>query len=158
MSTIQPGRHAVTVIAAEVGESKNKGTPGVFFTFRDAGGDTIEGTLWLSENAFERSVNTLRTAFGFDDNFDTIAGQLIDKECSITVEMEDDDKGREWPRVKWINPARSAASKPAAGGLLARLSAQAKRTAKPEGFTPPPRQPARAPAPQGNINAADVPF
>lgn len=143
MSTIQPGRHTVTVTTAEVGESKKKGTPGVFFDFVDPQGDTIAGELWLTENTLERNTNTLREAFGFNDDFGTLPEQCIGKQCSITVELEADTNGKDWPRVKWINPLRTA-NKPAAGGLLAQLSAKAKAIARPAGA--PPANPKIAPA------------
>lgn len=159
MSQHPTGRHAATVIKAEVGESTKKGTPGVFFQFRTEHGD-IEGSLWLSEAAYERTLNTLRTCFGFSDDFATLDAQLAGRECSITVEMEPDERGeREWPRVKWINPARGSAAKPAGNNLIARLTSQAKRIAKPAGFTPaPPRVAPSRPAPTAAINDEDVPF
>lgn len=128
MSQIQIGQHEVTVSACSVGESSKKGTPGVFLTFRDDAGATIEGSLWLSEKAFERTVQTLRECFNFDDNFDTIEGQTVEKRCSITVEGEPDqnDATKVWPRVKWINPLRAAA-KPVASDFLKQLSAKAAR-------------------------------
>lgn len=136
--TIQSGRHEVTVIEAEIGESKNKGTPGVFFRFRDDAGDEIEGTLWLTETVgasgkspFDRTLETMRLAFGFNDDFTKVSQQCVDKRCSITVEDEADNNGKFWPRVKWINPLRGPSSKPAGGSLLASLSKKAKAVPKP---------------------------
>ena len=126
MSQIQLGRQPATAIACTVGESTKKGTPGVFLTFRNDEGATIETALWLSEKAFERTVQVLREVFGFDDNFDTIEGQVIEKRCSITVEEELDDKGKAWPRVKWINPEQTA-PKAAPADFLKQLSAKASR-------------------------------
>lgn len=165
MSTIQPGRHTVTVTAAEVGESKKKSTPGVFFEFRNEEGETIDGSLWLTESCLERTINTLREAFGFNDDFTTLSDQCVGKECSITVEMEADqnDATKEWPRVKWINPIRTT-NKPAAGGLLASLSAKAKAIARPAGAPPPnPKtslvaRPPAAPKPATPPIDEDVPF
>lgn len=129
MSKIQLGRQAATVTACSIGESTNKGTPGVFLTFKNDSNETIDSALWLSEKAFERTVKVLRDVFDFDDNFDTIDGQVIDKRCSITVEEEVDDKGKAWPRVKWINPEKHA-HKPAADDFLKQLSAKAARIAR----------------------------
>lgn len=161
MSTIQPGRHTVTVTAAEVGESKKKGTPGAFFDFVDAHGDTIRGELWFTDSTIERNTNTLREAFGFNDDFATLPEQCIGKQCSITVEMEADDKGKDWPRVKWINPLR-AANKPAGNSLLASLSAKAKAIARPAGAPPanPKVAPGARPTPPPAATGADedVPF
>lgn len=132
------GKFAAKVISAHVAESSKKGTPGVFFLFRTEH-DDIEGSLWLSENAFEKTVARLREVFGFNGNFETIPQQIEGKECSITVEMETDAKGKEWPRVKWINAPKSATSRPVSGSLLAQLTARAKGQAAPA--------PVAAPAP-----------
>lgn len=144
MSQIQAGRYLAEVTAATVSESKTKGTPGVFLTFQLDGGGTIDGQLWLSEAAFERAVQTLREAFGFDDNFDTIEGQCVGKRCSITVEMEADQKipDKFWPRVKWINPEREA-PKAVDGNFLSMLSAKAARLTR---SAPPAASSGAAPA------------
>lgn len=156
MSQHPTGRYTATVTKAEVGESTKKNTPGVFFAFKTSEGE-IDGTLWLSEKPYERSLNTLRECFGFNDDFATLAAQAEGREVSITVETEIDDKGKDWSRVKWINPIRATA-KPIAGGMLARLSAQAKAIAKPAGMpAPQPAKPKPIPAPAA-INDGDVPF
>ena len=153
--SFQPGKHTVTISEVSVGESSKKGTPGVFFTFRDSEGNTIEGTLWLTESCYERTLKTLRE-LGFNDDFATISDQLTDRQCSITVELEADDNGKEWPRVKWINPLR-AAGKPAGSDLLSRLSAQAKRIPRPADL-PPPQAKKPAPAKSTAPVDEDVPF
>lgn len=129
MSQHPTGKFAATVISAEVGESKTKKTPGVFFNFRTSQGE-IEGNAWLSENAYERTLNLLRTCFGFDDDFSTISAQCVGQTVLITIETETDEKWKEWSRVKWINPAKTAAA-PASGGLLASLTARARGIACP---------------------------
>jgi len=157
MSQHPTGRFTALVQKAEVGESTKKGTPGVFFSFKTSEGQ-IDGTLWLSEKPYERSLNTLRECFGFNDDFASLAAQAEGREVSITVETETDEKGKDWSRVKWINAIRSAAAKPVAGGMLARLSAQAKAIAKPAGMpAPQPAKPKPAPA-LAAINDGDVPF
>ena len=158
--SIQPGKNIlVTVASAEVGESKTKNTPGVFFKFSNDEGE-IEGELWLSENPYERTLNNLRECFGFNDDFATLTEQVTGKQCVIEVEIRE-YKGKSYPNVKWINPVRAAA-KPAVGGLLARLSAQAKGFArsadapKPNAkitTKPAPAAPAAAP-----IDGEDVPY
>jgi len=165
MSSHPTGRFTATIKKAEVGESTKKGTPGVFFLFQTEAGE-IDGSLWLTDTRstpgkptpYERTLNTLRECFGFNDDFATLSAQLEGRECSITVELEAGTDGKEWPRVKWINPIRQAA-KPAAGGLLARLTAQARGIAKPAGMPAPQPRPAAkpAPAPQ-DANDGDVPF
>jgi len=159
MSNHPTGRFTATVQKAEVGESTKKGTPGVFFTFKTSEGE-IDGSLWLSEKPYERTLNTLRECFGFNDDFATLGAQVEGRECSITVEIETAEDGKEWPRVKWINPIRAAA-KPAASGLLARLSSQAKTIAKPAGMPapqPPKLRPTPPPPAASNAFDADKPF
>lgn len=148
MSNIQPGRHKATVIAATVGESSEKKTPGVFIDFQLEEGGTIRGTLWLSDRAYERSLNTLREVFAFNDDFESIGAKLEGRACSVVIEFEEDQKepGKFWPRVKWINPV-GAGPKPVAqveNSLLSRLSKQAKTIARP----------AEAPAPQPKTKPA----
>ena len=120
------GKHVATVTAAALSES-SKGTPCVQIEF-DSNGDTATAWLYLSDAAFERAVKTLRDAFGFDDDFETLPDQLIGKECQIVVEEEADDKGVLRPRVKWINSLRSA-PRPLSNAevLTAKLSAKASR-------------------------------
>jgi hypothetical protein len=151
--SIQPGKNIlVTVASAEVGESKTKGTPGVFFKFENDEGQ-IEGELWLSGGALERSLNTLREAFAFNDDFATFTEQVTGKQCVIEVEMKE-YKGKNYPKVKWINAVRTAA-KPAAGGLLARLSAQAKGIARPADAPKPNPKITPKPAPAAAPAATD---
>jgi hypothetical protein len=151
MSSHPTGRFTATIKKAEVGESTKKGTPGVFFLFQTEAGE-IDGNLWLSEKAYERTLNTLRECFGFNDDFASLGAQVEGRECSITVELETGTDGKEWPRVKWINPIRQAA-KPAAGGLLARLTAQARGIAKPAGMPAPQPRPAAQ-----ELNDDEAPF
>jgi hypothetical protein len=147
MSTIQSGKNIlVTVIAAEVSESKNTSTPGVFFTFENDEGK-INGNLWLSGGAYENSLNRLRKAFAFNDDFPSLPEQVIGKQCMIEVEIEE-YKDKSYPKVKWINAVQTAA-KPAAGDLLARLTKLAKETPRPaDAPKPNPKvTPKPAPAP-----------
>jgi hypothetical protein len=152
------GKHVATVTAAALSES-SKGTPCVQIEF-DANGDTATAWLYLSDAAFERAVKTLRDAFGFDDDFETLADQLVGKQCQIVVEEEADDKGVLRPRVKWINSLRSA-PRPLSNAevLTAKLSAKASRIVREVGAA------TRAPAPAAKpgvrapaVNADEVPF
>ena len=125
--SIQPGKNIlVTVASAEVGESKTKGTPGVFFKFENDEGQ-IEGELWLSGGALERSLNTLREAFAFNDDFATFTEQVTGKQCVIEVEMQE-YKGKNYPKVKWINAVRTSA-KPASASSSRALSAASRAAA-----------------------------
>ena len=134
------GKHTATVTGAFLSES-SKGTPCVQIEF-DASGETITAWLYLSDAAFERSVKTLRDAFGFDDDFETLAQQLVEKQCQIVVEEEADDKGNLRPRVKWINSLRSA-PRPLSNAevLTAKLSAKASRIAREVGAATRPAAP-----------------
>lgn len=157
-TTIQPGRHTATVIAATVGESKNTRTPGVFIDFQLSDGAEINGTLWLSEKAYERTLNTLREVFAFNDDFATIHDQLDGRPCSVTIVMELDqrDLSKEWPRVKWINPIGGTREIPKVEtSILARLTQQARAIARPADAPKP--QPKIAPKP-AQIESDEVPF
>jgi hypothetical protein len=152
------GKHHATVTAAALSES-SKGTPCVQIEF-DANGDTITAWLYLSDAAFERAVKTLRDAFGFDDDFETLPDQLIGKQCQIVVEEEADDKGNLRPRVKWINSLRSA-PRPLSNAevLTAKLSAKASRIAREVGAATRAPAPAAKPAVRAPaVNADEVPF
>jgi len=133
---IPVGKHHATVTAAALSES-SKGTPCVQIEF-DANGETATAWLYLSDAAFERAVKTLRDAFGFDDDFETLADQLVGKECQIVVEEEADDKGVLRPRIKWINSLRSA-PRPLSNAevLTAKLSAKASRIVREVGAATP---------------------
>lgn len=103
---------------------------------RNNEGDHIYANLWLSDGAFDNSVNTLNEVFGFDGNFTTINDQIKGKECSFTVEMESYE-GKEYPRVKWINGPRS--SQPIEDSMLTLLSRKARAvvgSAQPQKITP----------------------
>jgi hypothetical protein len=153
-----PGKYKATVKAVKFGESSKKGTPFIELALETDDHFTIDTQLYLSGNAFEYSVETLRKCFGFDDNFDTAEGQLVGGRCSITCEMEPftTEKGevRETLKVKWINPENQGA-KPIANQseFLKSLSAKASRIARPEGLPAP-----RPVAPKPAANDEDVPF
>lgn len=138
-----PGRYAAKVIEASLGEAST-GTPYVYLSFETDEGQHIGAWLYVSDKAFENTLETLRETFGFDGNFENL-GQLRAKACSITVEEEKDDKGKPRLRVRWINPP-GGGGKPAPQGLAAQLTAKAARF----GATP-------KAAPAGSA-VADVPF
>ena len=164
MSNIEPGRHKATVLADQVGESSEKKTPGVFIDFQLEEGGTIRGTLWLSDKAYERSLNTLREVFAFNDDFATVGPQLEGRACSVVIELEQDreDPDKHWPRVKWINAVGGPkAVAPVEDSLLARLSRQAKGIARPAEAPAPQAKVAPKPAPapaKAPANDEDVPF
>lgn len=161
MSTIQPGHHKANVLSARVGESSEKKTPGVFIDFQLEEGGTIRSTIWLSERAYERSLNTLREVFAFNDDFATVNEQLEGRACSVVIELEEDQKeaGKFWPRVKWINAAGAGpkAVAPVENALLARLTNKAKGIARPADAPAPQAKATPRPAP-APIADEDVPF
>ncbi|HTJ77698.1 MAG TPA: hypothetical protein VL357_01760 [Rariglobus sp.] len=144
------GRHAVTAKQVQLGQS-DTGTPFVQIAFEDDAGAAITGWLYLSEAAFERTVAVLREVFGFDDNFDTIVGQVEGKRCSIVCENET-YQGKERLKVKWINPEGGGGGAPAKplsnqSELLKQLTAKAARIAKPAAKAPNAARPAQTPRP-----------
>ena len=124
----EQGRFIATVTGAELGEAKT-GTPYLQINFETDEG-SIAGNVWLSDKAWDRSIEVLHECFAFDDDF-TNLDQLKGKECSITTENESwkDDSGntKETLRVKWINPKGGSNSldPSARQSLAARLSAKA---------------------------------
>lgn len=163
------GRHSAKVESAEFGES-DKGTPYLRIQFVSEDGESaIAGFLYLSEKALANSVNTLRDAFGFDGNFETVIDQITDKPCSITNECEEYE-GKDRVKVKWINGPRTSKPIENQSSFLKTLSAKAARipAKAPAGAAPTRAQaarpaaaaPARRPAPVAT-NAAvdeDIPF
>ena len=162
------GRHAVTAKQIQLGES-DTGTPFVQILFENDQQEVITGWLYLSEKAFERTVQVLREVFKFDDNFDTIVGQVEGKRCSIVCENETYN-GKEAIKVKWINlEGGGASSKPMVNEreMLKAFSSKAARIAKPApqagahriAVAPRPAPSPKPPAtPPQNKNDDDEPF
>ena len=119
-------RHAVRVKSAIIG-ANDKGTPFVEFEFINPASETLNGWLYLSDAAFERSVRVLRDVFGFDNDFTTLPAQVTDKECSITTEFETFE-GKERLKVKWINSVGRDVA-PVDVSALSKFSARAARIA-----------------------------
>ena len=140
MPTIKaPGRYSAKVIDASLGESSTeKRTPFVSLYLETEEGAHIGAWLYLSEAAFNRSLETMQKCFAFDGDFENVRA-LVGKPCSIVVEEENDDKGKPQMRVKWINPIGGGA-KPAPEGLAAKLTQRAKAM----GATPAAKQAAPA--------------
>jgi hypothetical protein len=95
------GRYPATVTKAELGESPTTGTEFLQLTFETDEG-FISRRLYMSEKAFPYSLKNLTEVFAFDGDF-TNLDQLIGKHCSITVDNEIDDSGKDRLAVKWIN-------------------------------------------------------
>lgn len=145
----EPGRYMAKVLSAEVGEAQT-GTPFVRLDLEtvlppdEDAGKHISAYLYLSEKAFERTTNVLKEVFDFDGEFADLEKQVVKKECSITVEEEDDQDGNPQMRVKWVNRPRR--SKPVEDGFLAKLTKKAREL----GLKP--RTPSVAPAPDDDDN------
>lgn len=145
MPTIKvPGRYTAKVIDASLGESSTeKRTPYVSLYCETEEGAHIGAWLYLSDAAFERSLETLQKCFAFDGDFENVR-QVVGKTCSAVVEEEKDDKGKPQMRVKWINPV--GGGKPPPEGLAAKLTQRAKAM----GVNPPAKATAAAPANSDN--------
>lgn len=153
MPTIEnPGRYSATVSSAEFGESQN-GTPFLALSFNTDQGESITGWLYLSEKALPGSLRTLRDAFEFDNDFDTVLEQVNNKPCSITVELEEYE-GKERLKVKWINAPRTSKPIDNQGDFLKALSAKAARIPREAPKTAPAKTaPATRPALAGRTAA-----
>ena len=142
------GRHAVTTKQVQLGQS-GTGTPFVQLLFENEKGEVITGWLYLSENSFERTVQVLREAFSFNNNFDDVVSQVEGKRCSIVCENETYN-GKETLKVKWVNAEGSGGGAPAKplsnqSELMKELSAKATRIARPAAKAPSAARPAAAP-------------
>jgi hypothetical protein len=148
-----PGRYSATVTEADFGESQT-GTPFLHLWLTTEGGAFIKAYLYLSEKALANSVKTLRDAFDFNGDFETLVEQVVTKPCSITVETEVYE-GKERLRVKWINAPRSTKPIDNQNAFLKALSAKAARIPKDAPKPAPssaPTRPAPAPAPKPAAN------
>jgi hypothetical protein len=119
-------RHEVTIKSAQFGESQT-GTPFIELPGYNDAGETISAWLYLSPAAFDRTVRVLREVFGFDNNFDTLIGQVEGKRCAFATEFETHE-GKERLKVKWVNPIRTSTPIKDAGAL-SRFSQMAARVA-----------------------------
>lgn len=107
------GRHDVTVKTASLGES-GTGTPFLQLDFERDDGAVISGWVYLTDAALEGAMRTLRDAFKFDGNFETVEAQVTGKDCAIVTQFES-YQGKERLKVKFIN-SRRAPVKPLEGG------------------------------------------
>lgn len=109
----QAGRYEGVVEQPQswLAKSKDKGTPSIRLPIRVINDPEEEGALiywdgWLTDNAFERTIETLVAAFGFDGDLNGLeAGSqtLAGMPCQIEVEMEEYN-GKSRAKVKWLNP------------------------------------------------------
>ena len=101
-----PGFYEAKVLKAVVGRSTNSKTPGIFLSFHVEGMGQFRGTLWLSPKAMPSTVEMLKKSFGIvgNEGFAQICRTIEQKPCQIKVQMEADLQGREWPRLRFVNP------------------------------------------------------
>lgn len=123
----EEGRFIATVKSADLGEAQT-GTPYLQLNFETEEG-SIAGRVWLSDKAFDRSLEVLKESFGFNGDFENL-NQLKEQKCSITTEFEEyensDGETKQSLRVKWINPKGGPKMEAEARkSLAARLSAKA---------------------------------
>jgi hypothetical protein len=122
--------------------SRNKGTPGMEVSFELAGHALKLEPYWLSEGAFDRSVNEMTSRLGFNNDF---AKPEFSKPGPHKVELYEDkyngSDGKERSTFKWR--LAQAAGTPVPADRLAQLSAMAKARSAP----PPPRPAGAPPAP-----------
>jgi hypothetical protein len=139
----EAGDYASKVITSEFGQS-NSGTP--FFTMEHVNddGDTIRSWLYLSDEALPYTIKTLRDAFNFDGNFETLCDQVNQKDCRIVVKIEEYE-GKERAKVQFINNINGGyKAKTLEGGnsFLKALSEKAKRIPVPAAKTTTTAKPA----------------
>jgi len=147
-----PGRYDVTVKGAGIARSKNKDTPYVFLECETDSGERITAERWLTESEVEagkktqrqRTINELRMAFGFNDDFHTLKEQVVGKRCSITVEMQEYN-GKEYAKVAWVNALGGGFARAELNDddFIAQLNATAARLPRPAGVPAPPEAVAR---------------
>lgn len=135
---MQAGKYNATLIFPDdlstMFTTSLKGNDGIKVNLAVDGGEHIEHTLWLTPNAYDKSVETLATVFGFDGDWRALAkGQPFPKTlCSITVEMEEFTTSRGdvkiSPKVKWLNCRDGSADVQA---VLQRLEKMGKSDPKP---------------------------
>lgn len=160
--TNTPGKHSATVTNAEIGfwdGDQNK--PVIKLTLADESGASVEHVLRLYAGAFRRAVETLSKVFGY--SFPNDPQGLIGKPCQVVTEdVWNDQKGRSYYEVRWINPLSKPLGK-APANILQQLAARAKalppEAPRPARAAAPAPRPAARPAPQQSFADDDsLPF
>lgn len=99
---IEDGTHNnVRVLGAQLITSKEKGTPGVELLFKNDKNEEIRGTLWLTDKATARAVQSLRNTGWVGDDLSDLSS-CGSRLCQIVVESEEYG-ATSYPRVKWVN-------------------------------------------------------
>lgn len=122
-----PGKYNAKVEAAEIRQSETTGAYYLYLEFVTDDGEFTSKRLYLSEKAIEYSVKNLNEVFDFDGDFATVAKQLIGMKCRIVIAEAENDEGKRYLEVRFINrigPKDSLAGNDA----ISKLSSIAKST------------------------------
>lgn len=100
---------------------------------------------WLSDAAFDRTIQTLSDVFGWDGDLGALAKgdhSFEDRECKIVCDTEIYD-GKPRVKVKWLNNVNGGSGGKAMDegkvkGLISRLQSKSKAIAKATASTRPP--------------------
>ena len=147
----------------------------VSFDLLDRPGQQIVWYGFFTDNSLETTVKALR-AMGWQGSdpseLGSNGGGLSEKEVTLVVEHEQDQKGQKRARVRWVNPGGGVALKEALAGqdlkafgaqlrgkILALDPSRASQhaAARPAAQQRPPAQPQRRPEPPP-VDDGDVPF
>jgi hypothetical protein len=140
--TVPAGAHSATVVESYLSNT-SKGTPCLKIVFEVEGEGRVTWTGFFTDRAVEQARKAL-SALGFDlaeAGFDLarINGTrlLVGRPASIVVEEEDDEKGRTWTRVRWVNKPVEKLGDDDVAALSAHLRKQAEeQQAQSESDTP----------------------
>jgi hypothetical protein len=145
--------------------SKEKKTPFICIPVKVTGGEHSGRWViykgWLSDKALDATIKTLVDVFGFNGDLNALHAGTISfegKRCQITTEIEEYE-GKAMAKVRWLNPANHVHAAPKleesdAKGLLAHLTARAKKAALLAGAAPSATPPVSEPPPKDD----DIPF
>lgn len=118
-------------------KSKEKQTPFICLSLEVTGDDvdagkTISWNGWLSDKAFDKTIDRLIEVFGFNGDLNAL-DTLEGKTCQITTESETYE-GKTRVKVKWLNKAGYVHTVPQmdaveSARLIAQFSGRAKKRA-----------------------------
>lgn len=104
----------------------------------ECAGQHISAFLYLTENAFDRTIKTLHEVFGFNGDLEALALGMFTfagRDCQITTEYEDYNGGRRL-KVKWLNPVSNFRPMEGAIEFAKRMQSRAQRVLNPAAATP----------------------
>jgi hypothetical protein len=124
-----------TVLGTALQLTEQSQTPCFMVMVSKPGGGTLSGKIWLTEKAFEKSVQRIREVLGdFSELSDLRDGErYIGVLCDVETEIQvNPNTGREYEQVKWFNRRGSVSVvddsqfsllEQRLGGLMARYNA-----------------------------------